>query len=271
MYLNPLSVAYESIAEIGILTDLADKDKVKTLLKTKPSMTITPTAIGKYDICGILYAHKFNELSALVQQIDIKPLVKNLDVLIFTDLWDNPWHPENLVISPLEKVEKRSHRQKKTFTPMDLDEKDLDICRALMRGSRTPFKDIANSLGVSTSYVTERYRLLREKNVLNLSSITVNLPKLGYRANADSYIKVTNRGGLPEVEEQLLEIPNLTFCAKYVGGAYDFRVAVNVQDFNGVDSMKQAIYSIDNVKHAEFYIFVNPIFWFSDFIGGNLI
>ncbi|MGD6852403.1 MAG: hypothetical protein ACQCN6_10130, partial [Candidatus Bathyarchaeia archaeon] len=122
-----------------------------------------------------------------------------------------------------------------------------------------------------TSYVTERYRLLREKNVLNLSSITVNLPKLGYKANADSYIKVTNRGDLPEVEERLLEIPNLTFCAKFVGGAYDFRIAVNVQDFKGVDSMKQAIYAIDNIKHAEFYIFVNPIFWFSDFIGGNLI
>lgn len=270
MYLNPLSVGYESIAEIGILTDLADKDRVNALLKDRPSVTITPTPIGKYDICGILFAHKFNELSALVQQIDIKPLVKNLDVLIFTDLWDNPWHPENLTISPLEKVE-RSSRQKKPFTPIDLDEIDLSICRALMRDSRTPFNAIAKSLGVSTSFVTERYRQLREKNVLNLSSITVNLPKLGYRANADSYIKVANRGDLPEVEKQLLEIPNLTFCAKYVGGAYDLRVAVNVRDFSGVDSMKRAVYSIGNIKHAEFYLFVNPIFWPSDFIGRNLI
>ncbi len=270
MFLNPLSVGYESIAEIGILTDLSDKEKVKESLKNKPSVRVA-SPIGKYDISGQIFARKFNDLSTLVRQIDIKPFVKSLDVLIFADLWDNPWHPENLVIPPKEKGEKKVSKPKKSFEPTELDEIDLKICKALMQNSRVPFKSLSQQIGISTSNIIQRYRSLRERNVLNLSSITVDPSKLGYKANVDSYIKVTNRGSMAEVEAQLLEIPNLTFCAKFIGGTYDLRIAVNARDFNDVNSLKKAIYSIDNIKHAEFYIFVNPTRWPTDFIGGSLI
>ncbi len=271
MYLNPLSVGYESIAEIGIQADLADKEKIIELLKTKPVVRMA-APIGKYDICGLLFARRFHELSALVQQIDIKPFVKSLDVLIFTDLWDNPWHPENLLIQPLEKAtEKRDPKPRTTFVPIKMDDIDLGICRALMKDSRTPFKALSEKLGISTSNIIERYHLLRDRKVLNLSSIKVDLSKLGYKANVDSYIRVRNRGNLPEVEAQLLQIPNLTFCAKFVGGAYDIRVAVNVRDFNDLNSLKKDIYSIENIKNAEFYIFAYSCCWPDDFIGKTLI
>ena len=41
MYLNPLSAGYESIAEIGIMTDLADKEKVAQALSKRQSERIT--------------------------------------------------------------------------------------------------------------------------------------------------------------------------------------------------------------------------------------
>jgi DNA-binding Lrp family transcriptional regulator len=271
MHLNPLSVGYESIAELGILTDLADKEKIKEMLKTKPAVKVAG-AIGKYDICGTLYTRKFHELSTLVQQIDVKPYVKSLDVLIFADLWDSPWHPENLVIQPCEETTvKRATRPRTAITSIKLDEIDLGICRALMKSSRTPFKALSEQLGISTSNIIERYHALREKNVLNLSTITIDLSKLGFKANVDSYIRVRNRGKLPEVEEKLLQIPNLTFCAKYVGGAYDLRVAVNVRDFNDLNTLKENIYSIENIKSAEFYIFAHACQWPNDFIGKSLI
>lgn len=271
MHLNPISVGYESIAELGILTDLSDKERIKEMLKTKPAVKVAGP-IGKYDICGTLYAHKFHELSTLVQQIDVKPYVKCLDVLIFTDLWDSPWHPENLVIKPFEEINrKRVSRPRTTLTQAKLDEIDLGICRALMKDSRTPFKTLSEQIGISTSNIIERYHLLRDRNVLYLSTIKVDLSKLGYKANVDSYIRVRNRGNLPEVEEQLLQIPNLTYCAKYVGGAYDLRVAINVQEFNDLNALKESIYSIENIKSAEFYIFAHACNWFDDFIGKSLI
>ncbi len=271
MYLNPLSVGYESIADVGIIADVADREKVAELLKTKSSVRFA-APIGKYDLCALVFAHKFNELSALVQQIDVKPFVKSLNVLIFADLWDNPWHPENLLIQPFEKTtEKRKPRPTTVFAPMKLDDIDLDICKALMENSRTPFKVLSDRLGLSTSNIIERYNVLRDKHVLNLSSITVDLSKLGYKANVDVYIRVGNRGDMPEVEEHLLQIPNLTFCAKFVGGAYDLRVAVNVRDFADINSVREDVYSIENIKNAEFYIFAYPCFWPDDFMGKTLI
>jgi Lrp/AsnC family transcriptional regulator, regulator for asnA, asnC and gidA len=273
MYLNPLSVGYESIAEVGIMTDLADKEKVAETLKNKPSIKISGS-LGKYDMYGLLLARKLNELNELVQQIDIKPYVKSVDVLIFADLWKNPWHPENLVIKPFEQeknISSTNKSPKKFETICLVDDIDKSIAKALMQNSRTPFNEIAEKLNISTANVIQRYHLLREKNVLNLSTITVDLPKLGYKAIADSYIKVTNRGTLNDVETQLLQIPNATFCAKYVGGTYDLRVAVTVSDFNDVFFLKKQICSIKNIKNAEFYIFENPGPWIGDIIGQTLI
>jgi Lrp/AsnC family transcriptional regulator for asnA, asnC and gidA len=281
MYLNPISVGYESIAEIGILTDLADKEKVAEKvaesLGTKSFVRFGTNALGKYDIYGLVAARKVAELSEIVQHIDIKPYVKSLDVLIFADLWDNPWHPENLIIKPgQENPVPNNGRPRKKFEPAVIDDAAIDdidknIAKMLMENSRVAFNEIAGKLKISTANVIERYHKLREKNVLNLSSITLDICKLGYNAIADAYIKVTNRANLSEVEAQLLKIPNLTFCAKFVGGVYDLRTAVSVSNFDDYFALKKMIYSIGDIKHAELYLFGKPKPWIGDFIGQTVL
>ena len=57
MHLNPLSVGYESIAEIGIMIDLADKEKAAQALSNIHSVRITTfnaSSLGKYNIYGQL-------------------------------------------------------------------------------------------------------------------------------------------------------------------------------------------------------------------------
>lgn len=273
MYLNPLSVGYESIAEIGIMTNLADQEKVQDLLRPKPSVALISSGLGKYNLYCLVLAQKLNELNEIVQRIDLKPYVKSLDVLIFADLWNNPWHPENLLVKPSEQENliARPKKPKTKFEKVNLDETDKGIAKLLMENARVPFSAIAEKLEISTNNVIQRYQFLREKNVLNLSSISLNLLKLGYNATADSYIKVENRGNLPEVETQLLQIPNASFCAEFVGGAYDLRVAVNVADFADVFRLKKQIGAIKNIKTAEFYLAELPSSWPNDFIGRNLL
>jgi DNA-binding Lrp family transcriptional regulator len=272
MYLNPLSVGYESIADVGIVTDLADEEKVEKFLRTEPYVKIVPS-LGKYSIYGLLLAQKLNKLTEIVQRIDLKPYVKSLDVLIFADLWNNPWHPENLVVKPSERENliARPKKSKTKFEQVNLDETDKCIAKMLMENSRTAFKGIAEKLGISTNNVIQRYQFLREKNVLNLSSISLDLFKLGYNAIADSYIKVEHRGTMPEVEAQLLQIPNASFCAKFVGGAYDLRVAVIVADFADVFSIQKQIRAIESIKAAEFYLAELPRHWPADFVGRSLL
>jgi DNA-binding Lrp family transcriptional regulator len=274
MYLNPLSLGYESMAEIGIMTDLADKEKVQEKLRTMPSVKIPgESALGKYTLYCLLLAHKLDELSNAIEKIDIKPYVKSLDVLILADLWENPWHPENIVIKPFEQEISAAKpiKSKTRFERVALNEADKRIAKMLMENSRMPFKAIAEKLGISTNNVILRYQRLRKKDVLNLSSISVELCKLGYNAIVDSYLRIENRGNLPKVEAQLLQIPNAVFCAKFVGGVYDLRVAVLVADFEDIFRLKKQVYSIKYIKTAEFYLHENPGPWPVDFIGNTLI
>jgi DNA-binding Lrp family transcriptional regulator len=273
MHLNPLSIGYESIAEIGIQTGLENQKKVEQSLRASSSLRVITPNLGKYDVYGILFAKKLSELTELVQRIDIKPYVENLDVLIFADLGNNPWHPENIVVNPSEQENPITtiDKSRKKFESANLDNINRIIIKTLMQNSRVAFKDIAGKLNVSTANVIQRYRYLRDKNVLNLSSITVDFLKLGYKAVADCYIRIANRAALPEIENQLLQIPNVVFCAKFVGGAYDVRVAAIASDFQDIFRLKKRICIIKGIKSAELYLVEVPAPWPVDFWGQNLL
>ncbi|MCW4006316.1 MAG: AsnC family transcriptional regulator [Candidatus Bathyarchaeota archaeon] len=273
MHLCPPSIGYDCVAEIGIITDLADRAKTLELLKNKPLKTSGDESLGKYSIYGQLATRTLEELNETLQKIDLKPHIKSLDVLIYTDLWNNPWHPENLVVNSAQQEKTVTPRQKKQ-TPNEviaLSETDKQIAKILMKNSRTTFKEIAEKTSTSINNVIQRYQCLREKNVLNLSTISIDLHKLGYKVIADSYIKVENRGTLPKVEAQLLQIPNAVFCGKFVGGAYDLRIAVIIKDFKDFFRVKNKIQSIKNIKTAEFYLHDIPSPWPTDFLAKTLL
>jgi DNA-binding Lrp family transcriptional regulator len=258
------------------MTDLADKEKVAQTLSKRQSERITnfiASPLGKYNIYGLLKAGNLNELARLIQRIDIKPFTKNLDILILAELWNNPWHPENLVVKPSERENFNIiHRKSVTnFEYVSLDETDKCIMKMLMENSRTAFKDIAEKAAVSTKNIIQRYQFLREKNVLNLSTISVDLFKLGYSAVLDSYINLDNRGAMHEVETQLLQTPNLVFCAKFVGGPYDLRTAIILSNFEDVFRLRKKIDSIGNIRKTEFYLHEIKGPWPNDVIGQNLL
>jgi len=273
MHVNPVSFGYEGMAEIGIITDLTDKDKVAESLRTNPRVRIIPSSLGKYTMYGLVMAEKLDELTETVQRIDVKPYVKSLDLLIFADLWDNPWHPENLVVKPSERknLMTRRNRLKPKFEPVTLDETDKHIAKMLMKNSRVAFKEIAEKLEISTKTVIQRYKFLREKNVLNLSTISVDLFKIGYNAISDSFIKVDHRGNLSKVKTRLLQIPNLIFCAEFIGGTCDLRTATIVANFQDVFRLKEQVGSIGNIMNAEFYLHEIPGPWPDDFMGRSLL
>jgi len=276
MYLNPLSFGYESMAEVGILTGLKDQKKVRDSLEVNSGgkkLLLVPVALGKYDVYYILFAKKLSELAEIVRRIDVKPYVKNLDVLIYADLWNSPWHPENMLISPSEndKTILTTNRSGSQFEEATLDDVDRTIVEELMENSRVAFKDIAEKLKISTANVIKRYHVLREKNILNLSTVSLDFCKLGYKAIGDCYIRVENRGTLLETRRELLLIPNSIFCAEFVGGAYDLRVAIVISDLQDFFQLKNRVYAIDNIKNAEFYLNEMAEPWPFDFMGRTII
>jgi len=278
MHLNPVALGFEDIADVGMITDCADREKVSASLKNIPALQILNLAdnfetIGKYNIFGLAIGKKLDQLTEIVEKIDINPLVRNVDLLIIADPWIGPWHPENLMVnlSEREKPIKRPQKSHSKFEPTYLDEIDKIIVKMLMHNSRVPFNKMARKLKISTATVIRKYKLLREKKVLQLSSIAIDLKKLGYKAILDTFIKVDKRSNLPQTETQLLEIPNTIFLSKYVAGTYDLRTATIVADFQDIFRLKKQICSMPNIKTSEFYIndLVYP--WPFDLLGHILL
>ena len=117
------------------------------------------------------------------------------------------------------------------------------------KNSRTPFRQIAEQVGVSTKTVIQRYKKLRGP-LLTHSCITLDLNKLGYSALANLYIKVSNRGKMTEIYNQLLEIPNIIVILRLLS-IYDLYVAVALEDFSKMFEVADQISKINGIEKPE--------------------
>ena len=136
--------------------------------------------------------------------------------------------------------------------PIEIDEIDRKIATILSRKSRTPFSNIAYQLDISTKTVIQRYRKLRE-TLLTLSTITLDLNKIGYKALANLYVKVSNRSKLTEIYNQLLQIPNVIVIIRLIDH-YDLYVAVVLEDFDKMFQLTEQISKIEGLEKPDIYI-----------------
>ena len=84
--------------------------------------------------------------------------------------------------------------------------------------------------------------------------------KLGYKALAHVYIKVSNRSKMPEIYSQLLEIPNLIVVIRLIG-SYDLYCALALEDFDKLFEAKEKIRRISGVETTLVYLTKMPPSW----------
>ncbi|PVX24414.1 MAG: hypothetical protein CW716_10175, partial [Candidatus Bathyarchaeum sp.] len=255
------------------------QEKIAQFLKTLPQLQctcaidLTNVSLGKYSLYGLITTKKSNQLTEVVAKIDQNSFVKSVDVLLFSDPWVNKWHPENVIVdlSERKKPLQRTEKPDTTYKAVTLDALNRNIIKMLMENSRISFSNMARNLKVSLNTVTQRYRFLKENNVLNLSTISIDLKKLGYKGIIDVYVKVDKKSGLSQTEKQLLAIPNLVFLTTFVGGFYDLRCANIIADFEDIIHLKKQFYSMSNIQRAEFYFNDLGTPWPIDFVGQCLL
>ena len=142
------------------------------------------------------------------QDLEDNTLIKHVDSLILVDDVAIE-HPENLIIKPLSgKMEFNPKPIATKGAETQVDETDRKIAKILSLNSRTPFRRIAKHLDISVNNAIGRYQKLRG-NVSTLSTITVNLNKLGFKGGAYLFIKLENKGKASVVATELLKIQNL--------------------------------------------------------------
>ena len=139
------------------------------------------------------------------------------------------------------------------------DETDRKIALILSHYSRTPFKKIAHDLGISTKTVVQKYNKIKGK-LLTLSTITLDLKKLGYNALGNLYIKASNGSKLSEIRSQLLEIPNVIVTIGLIGD-YDMYIAVALEDFDRMFEVTEKIRKISGIETTRIILTPLPPSW----------
>jgi Lrp/AsnC family transcriptional regulator, regulator for asnA, asnC and gidA len=259
MQVNPHSLGYKCISDIGITTAIENEKTVMDYLKTRPYVLYILPNFAKYNIAIKVALKDINELTAIIEDLESNVYIRHVDTMIWANANDMD-HSENLVIEPPPIVDADSILLKKMpFIRNDaivLDEKDRQIAKILSVNSRIPFKQIAEKMGISTKNVIQRFKRL-EGNLLGLSTITLDLTKLGYKAMAHNLITVSNRSKMSEVYSQILKMPNTLVIVRLIG-TYDLMTISVLADFEDEFKLRADMRKIPNIEKIDTYL--NPVF-----------
>jgi Lrp/AsnC family transcriptional regulator for asnA, asnC and gidA len=263
MLVNPHCLGYRHIIDLGIFTRNVDEKEVAEFLETKPYISEVVTHQGKYNFYGKTALKDLNQLSKIIEDLEANSKIIRVEALIWVEAV-NVEFPHNLTIKPLEQKSESPKSRGPAPTHLDqasveLDETDIKISTILSRQSRTPFRQIAKELDLSTKTIIQRYNKLRS-NLLTRSTITVDLNKLGYQALANIYVKVANRSKMNEIYSRLLKIPNVIVIIRLIG-TYDLYIALVVEDFNSLFNAKNKIEGITGLETLDIFMHPVPTSW----------
>jgi Lrp/AsnC family transcriptional regulator for asnA, asnC and gidA len=253
MQVNPHSLGYKCIANIGIITAREDESKVIEFLRSKPYTRVTfVNVFEKTNIATIISLHEFEELSKTIRDIEANPLIQHSTVLVWNKT-SGLDYPENLVLTPPTSKNEKAPHPKSNATNVEkakIDKIDRQIAKMLSQNSRTPFTKIAQELNISTKNVIKRYNKLRG-TVLASSTITVNLKKIGYKAAAHILIKATNRSKTPEILNNLLQIPNVITIMEIFSEECDLFPIIVLRDYEDLFRLKEQISKMQYIQHLD--------------------
>ena len=254
MQVNPYSLGYKCVGNIGINTSAENEEAVIEFLRRKLPSTFPMMSWGKYNIGLLVVKKNIEEWAIELRRLDSNPHIKLVDPLIWAEVTGMDY-PENLEIEPL-----KNKKQEKTVQPpptensneqTELDEIDRQIAKILIHNSRTSFRKIAEKLNISTKKVIQRYKKLR-KNVLTRSTITLDLKKLGYNATAFIFLK-GERNKMTEISNKILQMPNILVFYRVIG-SYDLVAIAALEDFSAIIKLQKEIRAIHGIEQIDFYI-----------------
>ena len=256
---NPHCLGYRHIIDLGIIASHENEKAVADYLESKPYISQVVRNLGKYNFYGKVALRDLNYLSKIIEDLESNQKIEHVDALIWAEAV-NIEYPQNVIIRPLPYENGYKNNRRPALTdldqpPLEIDDVDRKISLLVSRSARTPFRKIGEKLDISTKTVIQRYKRLRQ-NLLTLSSITVDLNKLGYNALANLYVKVSNRSKMTEIYSQLLQIPNLIVIIRLIG-SYDLYIAIILEDFNKLFTVQEQIHKIGGLETPD--VFITPI------------
>ena len=253
---NPHSIGYKCVVNIGIKTAVENEKEVTEFLKNKFGETAIFGFLPKYNVFVVVLMNNMQELAAIIEDLEAHPKVKRVETMIWAEAAYLE-HVENLRIGPklnLMKSDEGRIRRPNVVSveEVEMDETDRQIARILTNHSRISFNGIADQLKISTKNVIQRYRRLKG-TVLTHFTVSLDLTKLGYTAFAFIFIKVANRGRMSEIYSQLLQIPNMAVAFRMLG-AYDLNATLFVKNFDELFDATERMRRITGIDAIDTYL-----------------
>lgn len=253
MLVNPHSLGYKCVADLGITTTLENEAEVAEFLKGKSYRANVVGPFAKYNVFAVVVFKNIHELSCIVEDLESHPHVKRVETMIWAEAVSME-HMENLIFKPMQRNGKETSKKPVSFSLEEakIDKIDRQIARILAQNARTPFRKIALQLKISTKNVIQRFKRLKG-NVLTISTLSVDLKKLGFNAFAFLFIRVANRSRTPEIYAQLLKVPNLVVAFKMLG-QYDLNATIFVEDFQTLFEALEQVRRIPDIDLTDTYL-----------------
>jgi hypothetical protein len=96
--------------------------------------------------------------------------------------------------------------------------------------------------------------------VLTLSTIVVDLSKIGYPAWVLIYIKAKNKNKIEDILGQILQTPNVITSIRFVASPLDLCIGVAVRELSDFFELKEMTDRLENIDQVDLYLDKSPLF-----------
>ncbi len=283
-YINPQFIGFNCYGFLGVKVHLKNKWEIWNYLTKQPYILSIWHKSQEINIGTFFAAPNLDYFTAVTDELRSHPHVKSIQPLIYVGVPHNHY-PENLNLKVNEQIrnphnfsellEKAEYSEdeepfkKHLFRPARLTKMkktDREIARMLTNDARKPFSNIAAEIGKSTAFVINRYAKLKEKGLFTSSSITIDVKKLGYQANAMIYMRIKVGSKISEIYRKISEIPNIINITKILG-SWDMLAIIPLASFKEFFTIEKQLRSINEIEKIQ--ININPPFtkWPANIFG----
>jgi len=142
----------------------------------------------------------------------------------------------------------------------NLDESDLKILEIITNNARTPFKDVAEEVGISRAAVHQRVNRMVDMGVITGSGYHIDPKKVEFRTCTYMGIFLEKGGLYSNVVEKLRNIPEIVEC-HYTTGQYAIFIKVYARDNEHLKNiLTTGIQKIPGVLSTETFISLEETF-----------
>ncbi len=140
---------------------------------------------------------------------------------------------------------------------MQADQLDLRILRHLLTQGRSSYRQVASSLGVSTTTVAARIARLEKLQVVRGYAALLDFESMGYGITAVTEIFVS-KGRLIEMEKQIAKLPGV--CAVYdVTGEVDGIVVAKFKDREELSRFTKGLLAMPFVERTNTHLVLTTV------------